>query len=206
MIDYSIIGKRFGRLVVMDLDHICEKRHSTWWRCRCDCGNETIVYRGSLTSGDTTSCGCLHKEGVKEYSKTHGLTSHPLYTVWCGMNQRCRNPNSQNFNRYGGRGIEVCEEWSNDFVAFYDWAMSSGYRPGLTLDRKNNNDSYNPWNCRWVDGYTQQNNTRRNHMVTYNGETHSIAQWSRILGVNHETLRYRVNHENMQDFKEYIGK
>ena len=109
MADYSIIGKRFGRLTVTGLDHI--HNHSTWWRCMCDCGNETVVYRGGLTSGDITSCGCYRKEHIREYGFRHGLTSDPLYIVWGGMIQRCTNENAANYERYGGRGIYVCEEW-----------------------------------------------------------------------------------------------
>ena len=204
MIDYSIIGKRFGRLVVIDLDHVTPN-HNTYWRCQCDCGNEAVVYRGGLTSGDTISCGCYHHEHQHEYGRKHGLTNHPLYIVWSGMVQRCTNPNSQNYYRYGDRGIWVCDEWRYDFESFYNWAIDNGYSPGLTLDREDNDDGYHPENCRWVSRRTQQNNTRRNHLVTYNGETHSIAEWSRILSVNHESLRYRVLHGNMRDFERYFG-
>ena len=202
MIDYSIIGKRFGRLVVVELDHV-NKYNSTWWRCLCDCGNETVVYRGGLTSGDVTSCGCYRREHIHEYGRTHGLTRDPLYGVWSGMIQRCTNKNAQNYGRYGGRGIDVCDEWRTDFQQFYDWAVLSGYSEGLTIDRIDNELGYYPENCRWVTRQTQQNNTRNNHYVTFEGETHTIAEWSRLLGVNHETLRYRVNHNNMHDFERY---
>ena len=206
MIDYSIIGKRFGRLVVIDLDHVDEKNKSTWWRCRCDCGNEIISYRGGLTSGDITSCGCFRREHIHEYGRKHGLSRHPLYAVWAGMIQRCTNKNASNYERYGYRGITVCDEWQHNFKSFYDWAIKSGYESGSTLDRIDNDNGYYPENCRWVDRNIQQNNTRRNHIVTYEGETHSIAEWSRILKVNHETLRYRVNKGNMKDFREFKEK
>lgn len=204
MIDQSIVGKRFGRLTVVSLDHISEKYRSSWWRCKCDCGNETIVYRGSLTSGDIVSCGCYRNEHKHEFGRTHGRTSHPLYSTWSGMVQRCTNSNAQNYGRYGGRGIDICDEWRTDFDAFYNWATSHGYSEELTLDRQDNDLGYTPENCRWVDRGTQQNNTRRNHYVTYNDKTHTIAEWSRLLGVNHETLRYRVSHGNMKDFEKYM--
>ena len=204
MIDYSIVGKRFGKLVVLDLDHVSEKYHGTWWRCRCDCGKEVVVYRGGLTSGDNISCGCYHKEHTHDFAKTHGMTGTPLYSTWSGMVQRCTNPHAQNFDRYGGRGITICSEWRDNFQNFHDWAISNGYEEGLTIDRENNTLGYSPDNCRWVDKITQQNNTRRNKFITYNGETRSIAEWSRLLGVNHETLRYRVNRGNMTDFEQYF--
>lgn len=203
MIDYSIVGKRFGRLTVIGLDHV-GKHRGTWWKCRCDCGAETVAYRGCLTSGDTTSCGCYRREHLSEYGKTHGLTRHPLYSVWSGMVQRCTNPKAQNYRRYGGRGIDVCEAWKCSFESFYNWAIENGYSTGLSIDRINNSLLYAPDNCRWVTRTAQQNNTRRNHSVTYNNETHTLAEWSRMLGVNHETLRYRVLHNNMNDFKNYF--
>ena len=204
MIDYSIIGKRFGRLVVVDLDHIGSS-NGTWWLCKCDCGNEKIVYRGGLTSGDITSCGCYRREHQHEYGRKHGLTNDPLYVVWSGMIQRCTNKRADNYERYGGRGICVCDEWRYDFQSFYDWAIDAGYEKGLTLDRIDNLYGYYPDNCRWVGHREQQSNTRRNRLFTYNGETHCVAEWSRILGVNHETLRYRIIHNNLKDFERYYG-
>lgn len=205
MIDYSIIGKRFGRLTVIELDHIGNYR-STWWKCHCDCGKEVVVYRGSLTSGDTVSCGCYHEEFKKEFSKTHGLSGHPLYIVWNGMIQRCTSITASNYERYGGRGITVCDEWRTNFEEFYNWAINNGYEYGLTIDRIDNSLGYFPDNCRWVSRIEQQNNTRRNHKFTYGGETHSVAEWSRMLNVNHETLRYRIMHDNLLDFERYYGR
>lgn len=178
-----------------------QKRGGTWWKCQCDCGNMTIVRRGSLTSGDTVSCGCYHKEHAHEFPRTHGLTYSPLYNVWRGMIRRCTDQNASNYDRYGGRGINVCDEWRHSPEVFYKWASSNGYKSGLTLDRKDNNLGYYPENCRWITREVQQNNTRRNHMFTYNGQTHSVAEWSRILNVNAETLRYRILHENFTDFE-----
>lgn len=198
MIDYSIVGKRYGRLVVSNLDHVHNR--TTYWKCECDCGNTAVVCRGGLTSGDIISCGCYRTEHKHEFGKTHGLSRDPLYTVWGGMVQRCTNKNAANYERYGGRGITICPEWRDNFKSFYDWSIQHGYETGLTLDRKNNDLGYDPDNCRWITRKQQQNNTRANHFVTHNGKTHSIAEWSRILGVNHETLRYRVNHGNMSDF------
>ena len=205
MIDYSIIGKRFGNLTVISLDHITTN-HNTYWLCRCDCGNEKVVYRGGLTSGDIISCGCYHKEHLNEYGKTHGLSNDKMYSKWSGMMQRCTNPKASNYERYGGRGIDICDDWRNNPEHFIEWAYSNGYEDGLTLDRKNNNKGYYPDNCRWITTREQQSNTRRNHNITRKGITHSIAEWSKLTGVNHETLRYRVNHNNFDDIDEYLNK
>ena len=198
--DFSIIGKRFGRLLVMELDHV-GKRGETWWKCKCDCGNDKIICRGGLTSGDNISCGCYHKEHNHEFNKKHGLTSHPLYTIWSGMVQRCHNKNASNYYRYGGKGISVCSEWKNDFKKFYDWAIGNGYAEGLSIDRKDNSKGYCPENCRWSNIQEQANNRTNNRYVTFNGVTHTLSEWSRITKVNIETLRYRINHNNFTDFE-----
>lgn len=200
--DYSIIGQRFGRLVVTSINR---KNGQTFCECNCDCGNTKTVRRGQLTSGDTISCGCYHKEHNSEFGKKHGLSKHPLYTVWSGIIQRCTNQNAENYKRYGGRGITVCDEWKNDFKSFYDWASSNGYLKGLTIERINNDQGYTPDNCRWATISEQANNKRKNHFFTYNDITHTIAEWSRILNVNAETLRYRVMHDNLVDFEHFYN-
>ena len=109
------------------------------------------------------------------------------------MIQRCENPNDKGFFRYGGRGITVCEEWANSFEAFRDWALANGYRDDLTIDRIDNDGNYCPENCRWATARTQANNTRKTRFLTYKGETHSVTEWGRILGIKQSTLNMRLN-------------
>ena len=201
----DLTGQKFGRLTVLRQapDKIKPSgAHSKMWECKCDCGNIKIISRSSLVSGDTVSCGCYHKEHAHDYGKKHGLTNTKLYTKWSGIVQRCTNPNAIHYDMYGGRGITICDEWRNDFYSFYSWSIENGYKDGLTIDRIANNKGYYPENCRWTDLETQANNTRRNHYITYNNETKTLTQWARLLNVNVETLRYRVNHGNMKDFLE----
>lgn len=129
---------------------------------------------------------------------THGKRGTRLYTVWNNMRERCRNPQNREYVRYGGRGIKVCDEWKNDFRAFYDWAMSSGYdetapRGKCTLDRIDNDGNYEPTNCRWATAKDQANNTRRTRFIEFNGERHSVTEWARRLGINQSTLSMRIN-------------
>ena len=116
---------------------------------------------------------------------------------------RCRREDNDNYNRYGGRGIDVCSEW-DDFAEFQRWAIDNGYNEDLTIDRIDNDDGYCPENCRWVDTLTQGNNRTTNHVITYNGETHTIAEWSRILGIKYPTLYSRLNRGDMRDFEDYF--
>lgn len=126
------------------------------------------------------------------FSKTHGERRTKLYSVWCGMKERCNNPHNKSFPRYGGRGIKVCEEWANSFSSFREWATENGYSETLTIDRIDSNDGYYPENCRWVTTAQQNRNYSRNHMITYNGETKCLADWADLFGINRGTVLFRI--------------
>lgn len=125
-------------------------------------------------------------------TKTHNKSNTKLHLVWITMRQRCNNDKSQRFELYGGRGIKVCREWDEDFMSFYRWSLSNGYKEGLSIDRIDNNGDYEPDNCRWVDQKEQNNNTRRTNFITYKGKTQSLKQWSEELNLNYSTLRSRL--------------
>ena len=164
MID--MIGKKFGRLTVVDFDRF--ENHKTYWKCVCDCGLTVIAVGNNLRSGNTKSCGCLRREAAQKQGKssaTHG-ESHDnrtrLYSIWCGMRQRCNNPNHQAYNLYGGKGVRLCDEW-NDYKAFKTWAMSNGYKDPLSIDRIDHNEGYNPDNCRWITISENVARANKNH-------------------------------------------
>jgi hypothetical protein len=122
----------------------------------------------------------------------HGKRKTRLYRIWANIKTRCTNTNDPHFDRYGGRGITICDEWKNDFKAFYDWSMSNGYADDLTIDRIDNNGNYEPSNCRWVTVAEQNRNKRNVKYITYNGETHTISEWTDILHLGKETIRERL--------------
>ena len=198
-----LIGERFGRLTVYDFSHINDKG-DVFWECICDCGQTVTVCGGSLTSGNTKSCGCYNRELTIERFTKHGHSYERLYNIWNGMIFRCENYKSTEYDAYGGRGISVCEEWK-DFVRFFDWAMNNGYDDNLTLDRINNDGDYCPDNCRWVDLITQANNRRTSRFLTYLGEKHTISEWARLLDVPYHRLRQRINRGNISDFADHFG-
>lgn len=123
---------------------------------------------------------------------THGETKTRLHKIWEAMRSRCCDKNHKHFGDYGGRGIHICEEWS-DYIHFRNWALNNGYSEDLTIDRINVNGNYCPENCRWVTMKEQQNNKRTNRYISMNGETHTIAEWSEITGIKKTTLRERLN-------------
>jgi hypothetical protein len=123
---------------------------------------------------------------------THGDKGTRLYYIWNNMKQRCINSHNPQFADYGGRGITVCEDWLK-YECFRDWALNNGYSENLTIDRINNNSGYCPENCRWATPREQANNTRKVRLITYNGETHSVCEWSRILNIKQSTLNMRLN-------------
>lgn len=124
----------------------------------------------------------------------HGGRYTRLYNIWLNMKQRCSNPKASHYEYYGGRGISVCREWRDSFSSFREWAISNGYNEKLTLDRIDRDEDYCPGNCRWITQMEQMSNTSRNIMLTYKGDTHSLSEWSRILGVPYGTLKSRYRY------------
>lgn len=190
----DLTGQRFGRLTVISRSDFIKKdgKRETAYICKCDCGNETKVLAYNLKNGHTTSCGCLLAENRGKANATHHESRTRLYRIWARMRRRCVNPIDPRYEMYGGRGIKICDEWMNSYESFKNWSLSHGYQKNLSIDRINNNKGYSPDNCRWADQRMQSNNTRRNVRYTYNGETHTRAEWARIVGISVNNLDHRL--------------
>lgn len=193
-IDFT--GVKIGRLEVLYRvdDYISPKtnKHLPRWKCKCDCGNITVVTSSSLASGRTVSCGCYNSEKRLERNATHGHSNCKLYGVWNSMKARCYNKNNHAYNCYGGRGIKVCDEWINSFESFFNWSTANGYEDNLTLDRIDVNGDYSPDNCRYVTYLTQANNTRQNLLIEYNGIRKTLSDWCRECGIKCSTASARL--------------
>lgn len=200
----DLTGKRFGRLVVVSKSDYKGggARPKIYWNCVCNCGNATVARVDQLKSGETLSCGCYQRDAASAYMKAHppqpryGDSRERLHNIWYLMKYRCEDPTSPSYDRYGGRGINVCDEWDNGddgYFAFKKWSLANGYSKDLTIDRINNNGNYSPDNCRWVDMFVQSNNKRNNRTIEYNGEIHNLKQWSVISGIPYKVLHARLN-------------
>ena len=162
--------------------------------CSCDCGNEVTVRESALRSGNTKSCGCLHREVAAETCLSrvaHGLKGIPEYRTWGHIIQRCTNPNNKAWHHYGGRGIRVCDRWRNSIDAFLE---DMGRRPGpeYSIDRIDNDGNYEPGNCRWATKKVQQRNKRDNRLITCRGRTQCLGAWAEEAGIRWHTLRERL--------------
>lgn len=184
------IGKRSYMLTVVGLAPRAEKDRAWKLLCRCDCGNATRITPSQFDAGKVMSCGCLRKSPRNEFD---GHSKHPLYKIWIQMMRRCYNPKTKHYDRYGGRGISVCEEW-HTFNNFALWSESIGGRPpGTSLDRIDNDGNYAPSNCRWADLKTQHRNTSANIVVEYNGERKTLIEWAETTGISWSALNHRYH-------------
>lgn len=186
------MNDRYGRLsVIKDLGVV--KEPGGWkgrkLECRCDCGVVKQYRLSSLKSGNTTSCGCRNREIAAARQTTHGSSATKLYNIWCAMQARCNNPKNKSYPRYGGRGIKIFEGWSS----FEQFMADMGHPPpGHSIERIDNDKDYGPGNCRWATPIEQANNRSNSVILTANGESHLLREWSERTGISTDTLRQRI--------------
>jgi len=186
-----MIGQQFGRLQV-----IAQASGRRNWQCRCACGGGKVVRADHLRAGLIQSCGCIRSETSARRNierRTHGHASDrarsPTYRTWQSMLTRCFNPNADNFDDYGGRGITVCERW----LSFEAFLADMGERPGgTTINRLDNLRGYEPGNCQWATPVEQQNNKSDNVVIAAEGREQTMAEWAREKGLGYQTLRKRL--------------
>lgn len=184
LLDRDWINRKFGRMTVVAVVRTGKELH---FECVCACGAKKLCRKGHIIHGRIKSCGCYRRD----ITMKHGMFRSSEYQSWQAMKERCHNPNSTSFHKYGGRGISVCKRWQNSFENFF---KDMGPKPSSlhSINRKNNDGDYTPGNCEWADLITQANNTRTNRVITARGRTMTVAQWSRFSGINCNTIRHRL--------------
>lgn len=200
--DPEWVGKTYEKLTVLEPVRITQSSgFGAWyWKCRCECGNETTVRPRDLIVGKVKSCGCLKAKVTGDRRRVHGENKTRLHRIWVAMRKRCGNPNDSSYPRYGGRGITVCGDWQ-EYKQFRTWAMENGYQDGLTIDRIDVNGNYEPGNCRWADLKTQARNKRGNYLVEINGETKPLAEWCEIYHANYDLTHNRIHDAGWEPLK-----
>ena len=183
----DITGNKYNMLTVIGVDK--QINGIVYWWCKCDCGKITSVRGANLKNGCVKSCGCLR---YKTRNTTHGLSNTKEYAIWISMKNRCYNKNVPSYKDYGGRGIEVCEEWKNSFMNFYEWILQTRHSEDETIDRIDNDGNYEPSNCRWTTIDVQQNNRRICHYFTMNGKTQTLAMWCKELNLDYKRVHNRL--------------
>lgn len=155
------------------------------WQCRCDCGTLCGISGKQLRNNRATSCGCEQRKSCVSRNLVHGLHDTRLHAIWHGIKRRCYEKTHHAYPMYGGRGILMCDDWKNDFMSFYNWALEQGYNDNLSIDRIDNSLGYCPENCRWATRKEQANNRECVSKFTYNGNTHSLSEWCDMFGVRY---------------------
>lgn len=192
----DLTGQKYGLLTVIGLKDTDTRK--TYWICQCECGNVKEVRSDSLLCGTIKSCGCLKRAQDKvnlTKNHRHKMSGTRIYIEWQGMKGRCYNPHDPRYDRWGGRGITVCDEWRDSFEAFYEWAMSHGYADDLTIDRIDNDGNYTPDNCRWATQSEQSRNRNSNIKIRIGNSTRTLTEWCEIFRVDYNNVvsRYHRN-------------
>jgi len=181
-------GDRFGRLELLrEIESIRRPNGRLIRRgiFRCDCGVEKTISFAKVWNGETQSCGCLMVEAVRRANRIHGHATKQgrtrTFRSWEGALQRCNNSNDKDFQRYGGRGIRVCDQWHR-FETFL--ADMGPCPPGHTLHRMDNDKNYEPGNCCWATSKIQGRHRRNNLRGTVRGITGCLSELCEHFGVN----------------------
>ena len=189
----NLVGKKFGRLVVLKRTD-SDKRGNSRWLCKCCCGKEKIILGFDLKRRHTKSCGCLSVEKTIKRLIKHSHCKNgkktKTYISWYNMIQRCINPKNKDYPNYGGRGIIVCKRW----MKFENFLEDMGEHPGkgYSIDRIDNDGNYCKENCRWANIKQQSRNKRNSIFITYKNKTQLLIEWAEEFNINYSTLCSRI--------------
>lgn len=187
----DLIGKRYGRWVVLEQAKPGQG-YSTRWLCKCDCGTVKTVDGQLLRTGRSRSCGCLNEERRIQMPNSRMNDDERIRAIYISIRSACENPQDPKYPKFGGKGIKVCDEWRRSFEAFRKWSETNGYDDKAFLLRYDVTKDFSPYNSKWVHSPNKGNGRKGSIMLTANGETHSLAEWSRITGLNRSSIEERL--------------
>lgn len=192
----SFLGKKIGRLIIIENGN-ADIGGQKMVSAICDCGIIKQYRLSAILNGHTSSCGCFNKENKIK----HGQVNHPLYKVHECMKDRCYKPTNDNYGNYGGKGVIVCEEWKNNFLSFYNWAIGNGWEKGLQLDKDIipkklgiPNLLYSPENCCFVTPKVNSRNKSNNSVLTFDGKSLCISEWADVLNISKNAIGLRIKY------------
>ena len=184
----DFINNKIGKLTITKYSGTKNKKkgdNHKYWMAKCDCGNILYLKGNQIKNKSILSCrNCA--------SKTHGKTNTRLFNIWQSMKGRCYNKNNQDYYNYGQKGIIVCNEWKDNFIDFYNWAIDNGYNDNLSIDRIDVFGNYEPNNCRWADNITQANNKKNNTHYIYKDKKYTIRDLCNISGYSYHVIQSRL--------------
>jgi len=186
-------GEQVGEAIFLhNVDNNAKRRFAAF---RCVCGNKFISQIYKVKTCETRSCGCLHKKATSAANSRHKLKGHKLYGVWSSMKSRCYTPSVTQYKDYGGRGVTVCEEWRDDFMSFFRWAIANGWEEGLQLDKDLKGDGliYSPSTCMFITPKSNSNKRRTSRLITHNNQTKTVSQWADDLNISLKNLYQRLS-------------
>ncbi|MGL5709600.1 MAG: hypothetical protein ACRCW9_01990 [Cetobacterium sp.] len=190
-----------------------KQKNRNYILAKCNCGNYTKVRSDSFVNGGTKSCGCLTKIVAKKQSTRlftkHQLTKTKIYRTLQLAKERCNVETNVRFKDYGGRGIKICEDWSTDFMKFYNWALTNGYVVGLSLERVDYNKGYSPDNCIWIPKEMQARNTRNTYKIKTVEGLKTLKEFANYKKVSESGLRHfceRYHNKKEADGEELISQ
>lgn len=202
----DLTGNTYGKLLVLERSG-SDKHRNALWKCVCACGNVVVISGRSLRTGHTRSCGCSTGEFIsdaKSTTKKISLQYPRIYSIWCHMRRRCNDPKDKRYQRYGGRGITICDEW-NDFAVFLIWALENGYSDELEIDRINNDGNYEPENCRWTTDIVQARNKGNCIYQQIDGKTMTLSEIAEQYHMNKSTIYHRYHVQKLRN-EELVNK
>lgn len=194
-----MVGKKYNMLTIL-LD-VGYSHGQQSYLCECDCGNKKVITGQRIRNGETKSCGCLSIDLTKKRNKKHGLAATPIYNTWSCIKSRCRNKNHRSYKDYGGRGIDICDEWFNSFEQFY---KDVGDIPkGMSLDRIDNNKGYFKENCKWATKAEQSKNRRNTIHLEYMNKNMCLKDWAKKLNKPYSSMKMYI--KNGLSLEQIIG-